>query len=49
MRWTANSTGPTLGDARPVRARLVGVLVEGLEPVGQMAYLRGVWAGSLDS
>jgi Protein of unknown function (DUF664) len=43
------STSPTLGDTRPVQARLVGVLVEGLEHVGQMAYLRGLWAGALDS
>jgi hypothetical protein len=33
---------PTLGDTRTVRARMAGVLVEGLEHVGQMAYARGL-------
>ncbi|GGM54610.1 DinB family protein [Dactylosporangium sucinum] len=36
------ATSPTLGDTMPVRDRLVGVLVEGLEHVGQAAYLRGL-------
>jgi len=33
---------PTLGDTRSVQSRLVGVLVEGLEHVGQAALLRGM-------
>lgn len=33
---------PTLGDTRTVQQRLVGVLAEGLQHVGQMAYLRGL-------
>ncbi|GAA2638497.1 DinB family protein [Dactylosporangium fulvum] len=36
------ATSPTLGDTVPVQQRLVGVLVEGLEHVGQAAFLRGV-------
>ena len=35
-------TSPTLGDTRTVQQRLVGVLAEGLQHVGQMAYLRGL-------
>jgi DinB superfamily len=33
---------PTLGDTRTVQQRLVGVVAEGLQHVGQMAYLRGL-------
>lgn len=36
------STSPTLGNTLPVQRRLVGVLTEGLEHVGQAAYLRGL-------
>jgi hypothetical protein len=36
------TTSPTLGDTRTVQQRLVGVLAEGLQHVGQMAYLRGL-------
>ncbi|MFG2041278.1 DinB family protein [Dactylosporangium sp. NPDC048998] len=36
------ATSPTLGDTTTVHLRLVGVLVEGLEHVGQAALLRGV-------
>lgn len=36
------STSPTLHDTRTVRQRLVGVLTEGLEHVGQMAFLKGL-------
>jgi hypothetical protein len=35
-------TSPTLGNTLTVGRRLVGVLAEGLEHVGQMAYLRGL-------
>jgi hypothetical protein len=34
---------PTLHDTHTVRHRLVGVLTEGLEHVGQMAFLKGVF------
>jgi Protein of unknown function (DUF664) len=36
------SWSPTFDDTRTVRRRLVGVLVEGLEHVGQAALLRGI-------
>jgi hypothetical protein len=36
------TTSPTLGNTRTVQSRLVGVLAEGLQHVGQMAYLRGL-------
>jgi hypothetical protein len=36
-------TSPTLGDTRTVQARLLGVLAEGMQHVGQMAYLRGLF------
>jgi hypothetical protein len=39
------TTSPTLGDTRTVRQRLVGVLAEGLQHAGQMAYLRGIFDG----
>jgi DinB superfamily len=44
------ATSPTLGDTLPVRRRLVGALVEGLEHVGQAALLRGALErqGSVD-
>jgi hypothetical protein len=35
-------TSPTLGDTLPAVRRLVGVLTEGLEHVGQAALLRGI-------
>jgi DinB superfamily len=35
-------TSPTLGNTWTVGRRVVGVLAEGLEHVGQMAYLRGL-------
>ena len=41
---TRAATSPTLGDTRTVQARLVGVLAEGMQHVGQMAYLRGLLA-----
>jgi hypothetical protein len=37
------TTSPTLGDTRTVRDRMAGILTEGLEHVGQMAYLRGLY------
>jgi hypothetical protein len=37
-------TSPTLGDTRTVQQRLVGVLAEGMQHVGQMAYLRGLFS-----
>jgi hypothetical protein len=36
------TVSPTLGDTRSVQSRLVGVLVEGLEHVGQAALLGGM-------
>jgi hypothetical protein len=39
---TRESTSPTLHETRSVEQRMAGVLVEGLEHVGQMAFLRGV-------
>ena len=38
-------TSPTLGDSATVHLRLVGVLVEGLQHVGQAALLRGMLQG----
>lgn len=38
-------TSPTLGDVATIRQRLVGVLSEGFQHVGQAAYLRGVLQG----
>jgi hypothetical protein len=35
-------TSPTLGNTRTVAERIAGVLIEGLEHVGQMAFTRGV-------
>lgn len=42
---------PTLGNIATVRARLVGIISEGLQHVGQAAYVRGLlegkgWVGS---
>lgn len=37
------TVSPSLHDTRTVRQRLVGVLAQGLEHVGQMAYLRGLF------
>ncbi|MGI5242329.1 DUF664 domain-containing protein [Dactylosporangium sp. CA-139066] len=39
---SAPAFSPTLGDTATARARLAGVLVEGLEHAGQAALLRGV-------
>ena len=39
---TREVASPTLGDTRTVQRRLVGVLVEGLEHVGQAALVRGL-------
>jgi hypothetical protein len=35
------TSSPTRHDTRTVQQRLVGVLAEGLEHVGQMAFLKG--------
>lgn len=40
---TRDSTSPTLGRTWTVHQRLVGVIVEGLEHVGQVSYLRGLY------
>jgi len=39
------SESPTLGIIAPVRRRLVGVISEGLQHVGQAAYVRGLLKG----
>jgi hypothetical protein len=36
------TVSPTLHDTRTVQQRLVGVITEGMQHVGQMAYLKGV-------
>lgn len=39
-------TSPTLGDTVTVHRRIIGVLVEGLQHVGQAALLRGMLSGT---
>ncbi len=39
------SHSPTLGTTRPVEARLIGVINEGFQHVGQAAYVRGLLKG----
>ena len=39
------SHSPTLGTNRPVQARLAGVISEGFQHVGQVAYARGLLKG----